>query len=63
MAAEFATLDGWLPVTDVRAAVMALAEPSIAWATVLEGSANCAAIWLRDSPWRTCGEKLEPVTT
>ena len=63
MVAELPTLHGWLPVTEEMAAVMSLAAPSIACATALEGSLSCAAIWLRDSPWSTWGEKLAPVTT
>ena len=45
------------------AAVMSLAAPSIACATGLSGFDSSAAIWLRDSPWSTWGEKLDPVIT
>ena len=63
MVAEPPTLEGWLPVTEAMAAVMSLAVPSIACATALLGLARSAAIWLRDSPCNTCGEKLDPVIT
>ena len=59
--AELPTLEGWFPVTAAMAAVMSFAVPSIACATALFGSDRSAAIWLRDSPCSTCGEKLEPV--
>ena len=57
------TLLGWFPVTALMAAVMSFAVPSIACATGLEGSDSWAAIWLRDRPWSTWGEKLAPMIT
>ena len=43
--------------------MMSFAAPSIACATALAGYRSCAAIWLRDRPWSTWGEKLDPVMT
>ncbi len=49
------TVVGWLSVKRHSTAVMALAEPSIACATGLAGSASAAAICSAVRPASTCG--------